>query len=200
MILIFINKHNHPARTPLLHRIEPQTVAPGNVIRLRGVFRTKDQDDVYEIKIGKVICEKDEFANVRELSSWSLDYIECKLPYEISGGAQQASIKSTIGDAQKALDSLGYDWNGESYDIKIIPLVEKVSVNAGSIQGQRILISGTGFSKFAGDIDVKVGGVNCRVLKASISEIECEVDPVSAPIPLDLPVVERKKKKNIVWV
>ncbi len=176
----------------MLHRIEPQTASPGNTIRLRGVFRTKNQDDIYEIRIGNLICEKHEFANTRELSAWGLDYIDCQLPYEISGGAKQSAVKSTIGDASKALDSLGYTWEGQPYDLKIVPQVDKISVNAGSIQGQRIVISGTGFSKFPKEIEVKVGGVPCTVLSSSLNEIECEVDPVNAPVPLELPVVERR--------
>jgi hypothetical protein len=177
----------------LLHRIEPQTITPGSVIRLRGIFKTKSQDDVYEIKIGKLLCEKDEFANLRELNVWGWDFIECTLPFEVPGGTQLSSIKSNIGDATKAQDSLGYTWSGEKYDIKIVPQIDSLSVNAGSIQGQRIIISGTGFSKFPSEVEVRVGGVSCQVLRSSITEIECEVDPQQAPVPLNAPVVERKQ-------
>lgn len=132
---------------------------------------------------------------MRELNTWGWDFIECTLPYEVPGGTQESSIKSSIGDATKAQDSLGYTWAGDKYDIKIVPQIDGLSVNAGSIQGQRIVISGTGFSKFPSEVEVRVGGVPCQVLRSTITEIECEVDAQQTPVPLNTPVIDRKQNK-----
>lgn len=53
------------------------------------------------------------------------------------------------------------------YEHTVLPAISKVSSNQGSIHGQQLVISGTGFSNNKNNLTVKVGGVNCEVISST---------------------------------
>jgi hypothetical protein len=69
----------------------------------------------------------------------------------------------------------------------VLPGISSVSPNSGSPAGQQLTITGTGFSTNTSVIDVSVGGTNCDVVSASLSQIVCNLNPQNTSATAQLP-------------
>ena len=63
----------------------------------------------------------------------------------------------------------------QNYHFVVLPMVNDTT-KTGSINGQDIVIKGTGFSPDITKISVSVDGVNCVVSESTLSEIKCKLE------------------------
>jgi hypothetical protein len=66
--------------------------------------------------------------------------------------------------------------NDEKFQFVVLPLVNETT-QSGSVEGQNLLIKGTGFSLEKNDIKVEVDGVNCKVLESTLNQVKCTLEP-----------------------
>ncbi len=64
--------------------------------------------------------------------------------------------------------------NKEKFQFVVLPLVNSTT-QSGSINGQDLLIKGTGFSLNLVDVSVEVDGVACKVMSSTFTEIRCRL-------------------------
>lgn len=65
--------------------------------------------------------------------------------------------------------------NGTPYQFMVAPVVWDQTSYQGSRFGNRINITGTGFSSNPNNISVVIAGLPCKVTKASVTQIEVEI-------------------------
>jgi hypothetical protein len=63
----------------------------------------------------------------------------------------------------------------QKYHFVVLPMVNDTT-KTGSINGQDVLIKGTGFSPDITKISVSVDGVNCAVSESTLSQIKCKLE------------------------
>jgi hypothetical protein len=65
--------------------------------------------------------------------------------------------------------------NKEKFQFVVLPLVNDTT-HSGSIDGQDLVIKGTGFSLDKNDVSVEVDGVNCKVTASTFTEVRCTLE------------------------
>jgi len=63
----------------------------------------------------------------------------------------------------------------EVYHYAVLPSVNNIYPNSGSVEGQQLTINGTGFSTNRSKISVSVDGNNCEVVLSSSNLIKCNL-------------------------
>ena len=63
----------------------------------------------------------------------------------------------------------------ENYHFAVMPDVHSISPNVGTYSGQRITISGRGFSTNNSVIQVDVNGTGCDVVSSTLDQIVCDL-------------------------
>lgn len=56
-----------------------------------------------------------------------------------------------------------------------MPKITSLSANTGTVEGQYLQIKGLGFTNHKEDVRVKVGNIDCDVIRTSYDSIECRV-------------------------
>jgi hypothetical protein len=67
---------------------------------------------------------------------------------------------------------------GSQYEYIVLPTVQLISPNNGSIAGEQLTIKGTGFpanNKDKSKIQVTLDGTECQIVQTSIDEIKCNL-------------------------
>jgi len=149
--------------------------APGDEIQVYGAQRVATQEEVEYFKIGEYNCpfyDKIEFAE-QDLSTWSPNNIFYDVPSLLTPGKYDVSSASQyVGYAMKLQSASFWDIDTETtYDFVVMPSISDVSANEGSIKGQIITITGTGFAA-EGNV-VQLADTNCEVIAESSTEITC---------------------------
>lgn len=137
-------------------------------------FTSSTQID--SIKIGPFICDRIGLDDVDYITWDSNSLFNCRVAPEMEAGYYNSTFK---------VEEMGYSKNlgsfpnlspfGDLYDFKCYPLVNNVSTNIGSPNGQIITIQGHGFSPLKENIEVIAGDYACNVLDSDLYEITCEV-------------------------
>jgi hypothetical protein len=135
----------------------------------------KDQGDVYGIYIGDSLCSR--FGIFQDqISPNGAEYIQC---YQAT---LQKAGKYEVSEYLFPGRSTSYPWtykatfnNKEKFQFVVLPLVNSTT-QSGSINGQDLVIKGTGFSLNKTDVSVEVDGVPCVVSESTFTQVNCRLD------------------------
>jgi hypothetical protein len=81
-----------------------------------------------------------------------------------------------VGDPKKMPLFQTFSMAGDPYEFVCVPKISQISSNTGSVEGQIIVIKGSGFSNNPLEVSVKADELNCKVLTSSNNQIVCEVE------------------------
>jgi hypothetical protein len=70
----------------------------------------------------------------------------------LDGGIYSSQLKGPNGDSMNTYDSQRYDQSAKVHQFKIVPIIQSVNSNLGSVLGQELVIKGSGFSQIADKI------------------------------------------------
>ena len=157
-------------QTPYLYSIFPAVSygGKGTKLYLYGAHRIidlgadKDMGDVYGIYIGDSLCSR--FGLFQDIiAPNSAEYIQCYQATLQKAGKYEVFEHLYPGFS----NSYPLTWkstlnNDENFQFVVLPLVNQTT-QSGSINGQELVIQGTGFSMDKNDVKVEVDGVNCKV-------------------------------------
>ena len=141
-----------------------------------GVPRFASSTQIETIKIGEFICDRVGLDDIDYVEWDSNSVTPCRVAPEMEAGYYSSSFKVKSRGFSKNLptfQSLSAD--AKLYDFKCYPLVNNVSTNVGSPNGQIIKINGNGFSEQKENVGVIAGDYPCKVLSSDLYEIKCEV-------------------------
>ena len=92
-------------------------------------------DSIEFIKSGNFHCNKIDL-NASDISYWSSNgQVNCVTSKYLEGGIYPSQLKGPNGDTINSYDSQRYDLNGHIHQFKIVPIIQSVSSNLGSIIG-----------------------------------------------------------------
>ena len=122
------------------------------------------------------ICDREGLDDVTYVEWDSNSLFQCRVAPEMEAGYYNSTFKvKNMGYSQNLPNFPSLNTLGQLYDFKCYPLVNKVSSNVGSPNGQVIKISGNGFSPQKENVVVTAGDYPCKVLASDLYEITCEV-------------------------
>lgn len=173
------------SRTPQIEYLIPNAGNPEQEIFFYGKQEVESSLLVDYFKIGDQRCdmnEQNEF-NFQEFQTYDKPTLPCNVPPMEAGyyNVTQRNLRNT-GLAKKLPTVPTYRFGGDSYDFVVVPRIDSISNNNGSIEGQIITIKGAGFST-TNQNEVSLGNVSCKILEQSATEITCEMPPLDGPIP-----------------
>lgn len=145
-----------------------------------GAPRFTSSNEIENIKIGEFICDRVGLDEVTYTTWDSNSLFNCRVAPEMEAGYYNSSFKVKDKGYSKNLPSFpSLSPKGEIYDFKCMPLVNEVSTNVGSPNGQVITLKGNGFSPKKDKVEVIAGNYPCNVLSSDLYEIQCEVQKES---------------------
>jgi len=163
--------------TKTLPRSRPFTPPlPLQAIRL-GVQRVESIDQVDFIKIGDYRCSFHDYIefNSMEFGRNEEVFLPCKVPEQEPGlYTVSQRNKGPTGNAWKLTRVSFYHHSAGGYDFAVVPTIKSISSSKGSIKGQILTITGSGFSVKSTN-EVKLGDTPCNVISQTSTEIVCEL-------------------------
>ena len=122
------------------------------------------------LDVGGELCGMFDIAQGR-ITYNDVTTVKCIQAKNQEAGKYNVSSHVISGRSFPVLDMKRSSFSNEYYEQTVLPSVSDVTPNSGFIGGQKIKISGTGFSKKIEKNIVSVDGVNCEVLSSSHTEI-----------------------------
>ena len=165
-------------QTPALRGVYPKATSANLWLNFYGVHRIvnlgsgdgRDMGDVTGLYIGSILCNRFDIVQ-SNIPSTSSAYISCSVCPTQEGGYYQVTEWVTPGYAQKAASMLtrSVQNNSQNYEFILNPTISDLSAHEGGSSGNRLTITGTGFSPNAGNNLVTVAGIPCKVVSSKSS-------------------------------
>ena len=156
-------------RTPVLWSVDPQALFAGQPVNVRGYFRSDRLSDIKEVRISGRNCEiSEESMEDKMLSWWGYSSFQCIVPDDMENGDHVLSLTSGDGTGfdhpLRASQGFTVGTTTKTYNLRVHPHIQKISANAGYMNGQILEITGTGFGDDLKDISINLEDVPCVVL------------------------------------
>lgn len=163
--------------TPRLDHVLPTSSAPDQLVSFQGMLHISTTSDIEFIKVGQFHCNTQNQPTAKKSYWSSSSKVKCVISPQSTAGYFQTQFKGPNGDLEKAYSSTSYDLNSHPYQFKVVPVIQKVSSNLGSILGQVLEIEGKGFSEFKDQMMITAGRHKCEIMSQSKTKITCKVQP-----------------------
>ena len=162
-----------------MKQIKPHSSGPTEYVNFVGIPRFTSSDQIEDIRIGPFFCDREGLDEVT-YNPWDYNSrFQCRVAPEMEAGYYNSTFKVKDHGYSKNLPSFpSLSPSGQLYDFKCYPLINQVSSNVGSPNGQIIKISGNGFSQKE-NVVVIAGDHPCKVLASDLYGITCEVQSQS---------------------
>ena len=162
--------------TTELRQIKPRSAGPTELVNFMGAPKFASSTQIEHIKIGPFICDRIGLDDVDYIVWDANSLFNCRVAPEMEAGYYNSSFKVKERGFSRNLPSFpALSPSGQLYEFKCYPLVNNVSSNLGSPNGQVITISGNGFSPMKENVKVVAGDYPCNVLDSDLYQITCEV-------------------------
>jgi hypothetical protein len=167
--------------TPIIYALYPASAIPGTYVNFYGIHRItnlgdgqRDLGDVISMRIGDSQCSRFDILQ-GPISASSGDTISCN-----SASVQEAKKYSVEEHVVPGYSAPGYQLRrtsflNENFHFVVLPAISSITPNYGAEFGQRITISGSGFTQNSSVAQVSVDGNNCKVVSTSMGRIVCNL-------------------------
>jgi hypothetical protein len=156
--------------TPILSELFPASGFANSKINLYGIHRIsnigdgqRDMGDITKILLGSDLCSRFDIEQAPISAHWWA-YINCSQSPLTEGGRYNVTQQVVVGYADRATflrrSSL---IAGEYFQFTALPTVQSLSANTGNIGGQKLSITGSGFSLNKKNNSVFVDGNPCDI-------------------------------------
>eukprot|EP00794_Sanderia_malayensis_P006708 gene6708-7470_t len=182
--------------TPTITKVEPQSGLPGDVIKINGKLQTiqisrlsiefdPDRPEISKTFLGNEICEPFD-SSTNELigaeltncevtgGAWCRGWYKCTPASKVVGSWNVSYIVSNTGRSRRQKESYLVDANDQSYVYQTYADISSVWPKEGSKSGGTLLtIKGKFLTNDKSHVSVTVGGVPCKVVTTSKTEVTC---------------------------
>jgi hypothetical protein len=170
--------------TPSLVELFPASGFSNSKINFYGIHRItnlgdgqRDMGDVTRIRLGRDVCSRFDIQQA-PISAHQYAYINCSQSPLMEGGRYNVTQQVVPGfaDHHTFLRRSSFI-KGEYFEYAALPTVSAISTHIGNNGGQKLSITGTGFSKNKLNNSVSVDGNPCEVGYSDEGNIQCIIAP-----------------------
>lgn len=192
------------SKTPLLQGLFPASAVAGSLIRFLGIHRIsnlgdgqRDMGEVVSMLIGDTQCGRFDILEGPINPNWGA-FITCKQALLQEAGKYQVSELLVPGYSNPDSHLRRSSFLQENYHFAVLPSITGLSAHMGAAAGNRITISGTGFSTKPSALSVDVDGTKCSVVSSTLTSITCDIQPYDSSISTKLPTNSASPKNQYI--
>ena len=136
--------------------------------RIPSVGDGRGPGDILGLYVGDYLCSLHDI-EPRVVSPTSPSFITCALPPNIEGGYYTVKPWMRPGYAKNAykMKYASLTNPGQIFELIVNPSVTAVSMHSGAVGGNKITITGTGFSADSTKLNIKAAGLNCLIISST---------------------------------
>ena len=169
-------------RTGSIAFLYPQAALPGQELRIYGIHRASTYEDLQRVMIGDQNCELDELVQEEDLNFYSFTTLKCNIPTSLHAGDYLMAIEGDHGTGNMLNPHSAKGFTSDSsYNVRVHPKIDSISVNEGFANGQLLTISGHGFGDSGDGLSIRIQDVDCAPISVTMHSIVCEVAKRDAP-------------------
>lgn len=171
------------SETPYIYELFPAAGIAGTYVNFWGMHRItkigdgqRDTGDVISMLIGDTQCGRFDI-NQGPLSANMVGTISCNQAKIQEAGKYKVSEYLKPGYSAPGFKLRRTSNINEDFHYSVLPSISQINPSSGSVAGQQLTISGTGFSTDPSKLKVHVDGNTCDVKQSSITSITCNLGP-----------------------